>query len=57
VYAHLVMLLVGIFAVGRDECVAGMVEDVEKALMKRQSGAEDRRQHNLVSGHVDARNA
>ena len=52
--AYLAVFLVGIFAVGRDKGVARMVEDVEKALMKRQSGTEDRGQHNLVRRHVDA---
>src|SRR3712207_2542235 len=41
VYAHLVVLLIGIFAIGTHEGVSGMVEDVEEAVVEGQAGTED----------------
>lgn len=52
VYAHLVALIVYILAVGAHESIAGMVEDIEEAIVERQSGAEDGGKHYFVYGHV-----
>ena len=40
--ADLMVCLVFVLAVGGDKGVSGMVEDIEKAFMKRKPGAEDR---------------
>ena len=45
---HLGMLLVGIFAIGTHESIAGVVEDIEETLMERQTGTENRTDDYLV---------
>ena len=45
---HLGMLLVGIFAIGTHESIAGVVEDIEETLVKRQACTENRTDDNLV---------
>ena len=51
--ANVVMFLVGIFAVGRNEGVARMIEDIEESVVKGKTGAEDGCQYNLVGRYVD----
>ena len=50
---HLGMLLVGIFAIGTHESIAGVVEDIEETLMKRQACTEDRTDDNLVGREIN----
>ena len=51
--ANVVVFLVGVFAVGRNEGVARMVEDIEESVVKGKTGAEDGCQDNLVGRYVD----
>ena len=50
---HLGMLLVGIFAIGTHESIAGVVEDIEETLMERQASTEDRTDDNLVGREIN----
>ncbi len=56
-HAHVVMFGIGVFAISRYKGIAGMVEDVEEAVVERQAGTEYRSQHNLVYGHIHTGNA
>ena len=51
-YAHLGMCIVCIFPVSRHESVAGMVEDVQEALVEWQTCTEDGSEQNLVLRYV-----
>ena len=55
--AYLVALVVLIGTVGADESIAGMVENLQKSGVERQSGTEDGSQDNLVGRYVDLGNA
>ena len=50
---HLGMFLVGIFAIGTHESIAGVVEDIEETLMKRQACTENRTDDNLVGREIN----
>ena len=50
---HLGMLLVGIFAIGTHESIAGVVEDIEETLVERQASTEDRTDDNLVGREIN----
>lgn len=54
VNADLMMLFVLVFTVGRYEGVTSMVEDIEEALVERQSGTEDGGKNYLVRRDVHA---
>lgn len=41
-----------VFAIGTDKSIAGVVEDVEEAIVERQSGTEDSGQDNLVRRYI-----
>ena len=49
---NLNVLAFALFAVGRYKGTVGLVKDVEKALVKREAGAQDRPHHDAV--RVDA---
>lgn len=51
------IVVVGIFSVGRHECVLGVVENVEESLMERETGAEYGRQNKSVVEQTAARGA
>ena len=55
-YAHLGVLLVNILAISRHESVARMVEDIQEPIVERQSSTKDGSKHNLIRGHLHARN-
>ena len=51
-YAYLMLFLVGVLAIGRHESVAGMVENIQKTLMERQSSPEDGGENHIVGRYV-----
>ena len=53
VYAHFGVFAVGVHAIGRDEGVVGMVEDVQESLVEGQSGPQHGGDDDVVLGQGD----
>ena len=55
--AHFVMRGILIFTISADKSIAGVVENVEKPVVKGEPGAENGGQNNLVGGYIHGGNA